>query len=190
MNTTEPLIWRISEDYDDALMGVYDRARSPDRFVYRDCRPAARFGVPRITFQAAHADLQALDVLGNDAQLPLINARAQAILESVAGDCIEFIDTEVSNNSGVETSSWKVLNVLRCVHAIDHEQSEYSKVRGTDRILRFRKLRYRADALGSTAIARDAEYKGHILVAASLASIFREAGIRGVEFATADQATL
>lgn len=184
----EPLVWTIPEEFPQELIGTYDRERSPDRFEYRKGEPVSgEIGTPVFAFQARFEDLQVWDVLPNDALLPLVSPRVAAVLRSKAAADCQLLDAVVEHRGGTAKDAWKVVNITILVQAIDHEASEYSLIRGTKQILGFRKLRYRPGALGNVKIARDAEYKSHVLVSPALASVLVEAGVRGLALRSAEQ---
>lgn len=180
-----PFIWSIPEPFPQGLIGVYDRQRSPDRFAFRKGEPLPEgIGTPVFIFRASLEDLQAWDVLPNDAMLPLVGGRVAAILMQEAITQTQLLDAVVEHRGGVSRDRWKLVNVTTSVQAIDHALSKYTLVRGTKQVLGFTKLRYRPGALDEAKIARDAEYKSHILVSPSLAAAL--SGVRGLGLRKAD----
>lgn len=184
----EPFVWTIPEEFPEELIGTYDRGRSPDRFEYRKGEPVhGVVATPVFVYPARLEDLEVWDVLPNDAQLPLVSPRVVAVLRSEAAADCQLLDAVVEHRDGAAKDGWKLLNVTTAVQAIDHETSEYSLVPGTKQILAFRKLRYRPDALGQVKIARDAEYKSHLLVSPTLAAVLVGAGVRGLALVRAEE---
>jgi len=176
-----PLVWTIPEEFPEALIGNYDRKRSPDRFEYRKGQPVeASLGTPVFVFSGCLEDLLEWDVLPNDAQLPLVNGKVAELLTREAGADVQLLAAIVEHQGGAANDHWKLLNITRAVQAIDHAASKYSLIDGTRQILRFDKLRYRSGALGDVKIARDAEYKSHILVSHSLADALIASKARGL----------
>jgi hypothetical protein len=176
-----PLVWSISDEFPQELIGIYDRQGSPDRFEFRRGEAVREdIGTPTFMFGGSLEELEAWDVLPNDALLPLVAVRMAAVLMQEAPGQSQLLDAVVQHRGGVATVGWKLVNITKAIQAIDHAASEYSLIQGTGQILGFKKLRYRRGALGRVKIARDAEYKSHILVAPSLAAALQANGARGL----------
>lgn len=182
-NLEAPLIWGIPTDFPEQFIGHYVRERSPDRFVFRKGQIVDRsLGIPTFSFHSDSSELADLDALPNDARLPLVCKPVSELIKELAPDEVQVLDARVEFSDVQSTSDWKLLNTLRMVEAIDHDASDYTLVPGTKQILSFRRLRFRGGALGDLRMARDMEFKSHLLVHPVIARALLSRGARGVAF--------
>jgi hypothetical protein len=174
-------LWRVSDDYPQSLIGAYQRATGPDRFLLKKGeRLSDQAGIPAIRFEGTLQRLREFDCLANDALVPLVNAKCGSLLMALAPDDVELVAARVEASDGV-TEEFSFVNVISKVKGIDHERSSYRYVPGTKQIMSFRKLEYVETCLGEHGLARDAEYMGHLLVADRIATRLRREAGRGID---------
>ena len=77
-------------------------------------------------------------------------------------------------------TDYKALNITHLIKGIDHQKSEYTKMLQADAILGFKSLTYIPGCMGKHKLARDEEYKSHLLVTEEIKQAFSEANIAGV----------
>jgi hypothetical protein len=176
----EPYVWSIPETYPERLIGHYVAEGVPDSLEFKKgVEVSLEAKVLNFQYSATLGEVGAFDVLANDALLPLVGERAAAILSRIASASVQLLPVSLECVDGRD-GSYRLMNVTRTVRGIDHRASKYSLIRGTDKILGFQRLRYRSDCLGDLAIARDEEYKPHILVSDALRRAFAAAEVCGV----------
>ena len=181
------LIWRIPDDYPEEHIGEYDRTVSPDRFLFRQGKLIdIGKNKPVVRFKAPMASLRKYGCLPSNTMVPLLSAEASETLRSLCGSNIQFVPSVVAATDGT-LGDFALLNVLSLLPVIDLNKSVYSKVHGSDAILSFSHLVLCDNCLGSSHIARAAEYPSFLVVSAELANIFQEKGIRGVQFVAPEQ---
>jgi len=162
-------LWETPDNYPERLIGTYDRSTSPNRFLFRQGCPLPPLdSCPTVHFDCAARDIGSFDDLANSAMIPLVSERIQTILMTHAGADVEFVDIRIITRNG-ELSGYRLLNATNCVKAINHSASKYSLIPGTTSIMGFRELAVLPHALGTHALAREAEYKSHLLVSDVLA---------------------
>jgi hypothetical protein len=162
-------IWKICDDYPDSLIGEYDRERGPDRFSYKqgkklDAIPAS---APRFRFNASINALSAMNVLANNAMVPLVSSRVAAILSESCPNEAQLIPAEVVCKDGV-IDGYSIVVVTNRVRGLDHAKSKYKCMPGEKAIMRFESAVYKEDCLGSLSLARDGEYLSNLLVSERL----------------------
>ena len=126
------------------------------------------------------------DCIPNNSNSPLVNQRIVDILMEHAPAEVQFFDAEVHCKDGVLTH-YKLLNVTATFVGIDHEQSIYTKLEGTDVLMEIRKLVYKTGCMGAHHIARDKECFTNILVSETIKQLFEQEKIRGVWFVTPEE---
>jgi hypothetical protein len=169
-------LWAIPNNYPERLLGEYQRDKSPDRFEFRKGIPLPDgLGMPRFKFRTKLAELEEAGDLCNNTQIPLVSPEVAAVLEEYAAASVQFFATEVEAGDGF-SDRYKLVNVTKTIRGLDREQSQYTNVPGTDQIMGFRRAIYKEDCMGSLQLARDEEYKGHILVNEELATRLRALG--------------
>jgi hypothetical protein len=173
-------LWKIPNEYPEKLIGEYDRANSPDRFMFKKGELLPEdIGTPILKFDASIAELKELDDLANTAMVPVISDRLARVLVDIAPSDIQLIDVSVNATDG-NIEDYKLLNIVNKVIGIDKSQSEFTLVPGSDQIMSFRFLKYKDDCLGRCVLARDAEYSSNLLVSQSLAEKLLEMKVAGV----------
>lgn len=182
-------LWRIPEEYPEKLIGRYERERSPDRFLFRQGKPIKDdllLSTPIIKFEVTESQLKKYDCLVNSSMIPLVSPKLAALLSKLAGKDIELIDANVECVDG-EFEDYKILNVTHLIKGIDHELSKYTKMKQADAILGFKRLVHKPGCLKDYHLARDEEYKGHLLVSQSIFEAFKSEKITGVWLAMPEE---
>ena len=172
-------LWRIPDDYPEEAIGKYDRAVSMDRSLFREGKridlPADK---PVVRFSVPVQELTTYDCLLNDSMVPLIGRRLVEHLQELCASDFQSLPALVIAKNG-QIEDFSILNVVSAVRGIDHPASEYSFVPGTKQIMGFRRLRYDPECLGKHHLARDAEYRSHLLASADVERLFRELAVKG-----------
>jgi hypothetical protein len=173
-------LWTIPDDYPEKLLGEYQKDTSPDRFEFRkgELLPES-IGTPRFTFRCSLADLEGCGDLCNNAQIPLLSEDVALLLQKYAGNSIQLFDTIVQTSDG-ESSNYKLLNISKTVKGLDKEKSKYTTIPGMDQIMGFSFLSYKSDCMEDSILARDEEYRGHLLVEGKLANELMDLKKKGI----------
>jgi hypothetical protein len=182
------LLWRIPEDYPEEAIGTYDRTTSPDRFLLVQGKRLSIEGIPKICFNVPSEILLGFDCLPVSSRVPLVSSRVKEALAQLCPCDVQFLETSVEAVDCSLSTYW-LLHITHFVQGLDHARSIYTRVRGTDRIWRFRRCHYRQDCLGAHHIAREAEYFPHILASTQLWELFRDLIVTGVNFKFAEELT-
>ncbi len=173
-------LWRIAEDYPEALVGEYDRAANPSRFLLKQGVPLGAWTVAlRFRFRGRAKRLRRYDDLANTARVPLVSKRLADLLRQHAAGDVELLPAALEAHDAT-VSEYMVVNATATVRAVDFGQSEFSLIRGTHAILSFKRLVLVRDCLGEHSLARCAEYHSFLLVAESLAHVMLASSMRGV----------
>jgi hypothetical protein len=127
----DTFLWKIPNDCAERLVGEYARTSSPDRFLFQEGRILEGIdGTPTVIFSAQAKELARFDDLANDAMVPLISDRLASTLQQQCGSDVQFIGTRVIAG-GELLPGYRILNVTHKVKAIDHDESEYTRVPGS-----------------------------------------------------------
>lgn len=182
-------LWKIPYDYPEKLIGRYERERSPDSFHFVQgtrLRQNQIFKHPILKFNVNKKQLEKYDCLINNTAIPLVNARLTNLLKKLADDDVQLFETIVECTDG-ELTGYKILNVTHTVKGIDHKRSDYAKMKQADAILRFKKLVYKPHCMMKHQLARDEEYKPHLLASQGIYDAFKRENITGVWLARPDE---
>lgn len=174
-------LWDTSDEYPEDLVLEYDREQSIDRFALKRGAPIPRSNVIVLRTRAAPKRLTPWDALENAAMVPLLTERALSILRATAIHDFQELPAKIIAGQ-TEITEYRVVNVTSVVNCADLDRSQYSRIQGSDRILKFSTLRHMPDCMGSHHIARDGQYLSHIVVSETLRERFVAAQIRGVRF--------
>lgn len=175
-------IWRIAEDYPDELIGLYQVDISPDRLELSEGKTLpSNFDTLYFQCPTTEEKVREWNIFSNNANVPLVDKNVVKILKEFAGEDVQMFNAVIQTNTG-EINDYKVLNVTHTVLAIDHNKSKYSLIKGTSVILKFTKLVYKDNCLSKYQIARNEEYKPHIIVSQRIKDLFISSNIKGVEF--------
>lgn len=156
-------LWEFPDEYPENLIGEYEEAASPDRFLFQEGRTISVDLAPLITFEVCPEDLKVYGCLASTAMVPLVSSNIAAKLMSFCPEDVQMVKARILAN-GSDLPGYSIVNALHKVKAIDHDNSVYSIIPGTDSIMGFQKLAVLPGALGQYAIARDEEYLSHLLV--------------------------
>ncbi|MCE2570701.1 hypothetical protein [Motilimonas eburnea] len=131
--------------------------------------------VPVFKFNCKLNKLNGLCELANNKRVPLVN---KAIRDLLSGHCshIQFLESIVQCKDGI-AKDYFVVNVLSFVDALDKRDSVFDFVPGTEAIMRFEKIKYND---GDFMIAREVNYRVHLLVNGILARMLKEHGCKGL----------
>jgi hypothetical protein len=174
-------LWRVPDGYPQSLIGQYQREATLDRFLLKKGeRLFGQVETPTIKFNGMLAQLRQFDCLANSALVPLVNEKCAAILTEVAPSDVQLVAAQVEAADG-GAEEFSLVNITCKVQAIDRGRSVFSYVPGTQQIMSFRRLEYVESCLGEHALARDAEYLGHLLVAEPVAMRLKREGCKGIE---------
>lgn len=181
------LLWRIPEEYPEECIGTYDKVASFDRFLLKRGQPiSVTESRPVVRFAVTAERLRAYDCLSNTAQVPLISGRLLGALQELCGCDFQAIPAlVVATNTHMEDFAF--LNVTTAIKAIDHARSTYTFVPGTKEIMSFRQLHYVPGCLGTRHLARDIEYRPHLLVSDEVFSLVRRLHANGVALLSAEE---
>jgi hypothetical protein len=125
-------IWQMPDDYPEKLIGVYDKSRSPDRFLLKAGKPVD-IDETYLRFNAKGAVLREVDDLATSAMVPLVSRRVAEVLSRLASDQVQLVTARIETLDE-DILDYKFVVATRQVKAIDHEASEYSYVPGTTAI--------------------------------------------------------
>lgn len=166
-------IWQIPDDHPEEMIAVYDRKRSPDRFLFRKAQPLpVGIGPAYLSIKREMPDVLSWDCLPNTTMLPLVNPDVGHLLTEHADKDMQLVDTVVETSTGTVTD-FKLLSPRASVLAVDASMSEFSLVPGTDKIMKFSRLVLRPNCLGDHVLALASEYRSYLLVADAIAEKLR-----------------
>lgn len=177
-------LWEDPENYLNRDVGEYDKTCSPDRFLLRTghALETKEFSpIPILHFEVSKKRVLKFDCLPNNTSIPLVNEKVKHILETMASNEVQFFPAKLICADG-ELEGYYFLNATRTFKGIDHERSTYTKIAGLDAICGFKTLIYKSGCLKEYHLARDEEYKGHLLVNEQIKAAFDKEKITGVRF--------
>lgn len=176
-----PLIWRIPDDFPEEFIGEYDSSCSPDRFIFRSARVLDALPPATIRFGVPLSELSHFDCLPNSSSIPLVSQRLAALLLSFSPSDIQLFPATV-HASDTSAAGFSLLNAISEVAAVDYARSAVVRIPGTDAIMKFNQLAHLPDALGRHHIARERDYRSHLLVSEHLAAAICSCGCTGIQF--------
>lgn len=178
-------IWRVSEDDPENLLGTF----VGDPLRAHALKSARRFtsegDVFIFRFQASGKTLSHWDCVANNVLLPLVNERVASIVARHCAEEVQLVEAAIETSDGV-LDGYRILNPLREVAAVDMAASEVVRIPGSDAIVKFNRVRFRPEGLGTSKIAREARYHPFLLVADDLAKAIQGAGVIGASFLDAE----
>ncbi|WP_454675453.1 hypothetical protein [Achromobacter pestifer] len=173
-------LWRVPDDYPQALIGEYVSAEGLDRFsLRRGERLPDQHAIPVVRFSVPGNQLHGLSCLPNSAMLPLVGRGFADFLIENAPDDIQLIKSRIQTKDG-DVDGFNFVNIISSVIAIDKNESIFTLVPGSDKVMGFKKLRYYENCLGGHMLARDSEYMAHLLVSNELAEKMKQRSFSGV----------
>jgi hypothetical protein len=176
-----PLIWQIPESYPEPAIGEYDRAASPDRFLFQQARPLNDLPPPSIRFDVRADQLRKFDCLAHSGMIPLVSQRLSAVLSRVCPDDVQLFPAVV-RAVDAELAGYSLVNATREVAAVDYADSSVVPIPGTDAVMKFNRLRHRLGVFDGIHIARERDYHSHLLISESLAGELLRMGFTGLQF--------
>jgi hypothetical protein len=185
---TRPFLWRISDDYPQNQIGLYDRNHSPDRFMFLQGWAVEEplTSKPKIDFPCKRAALAQNDCVCSNGGFPIVNTKLKDFLTERATDQIQFFSVDLMCSDGA-LEGYFLLNAASLVEAIDKGTSNYALIPNTEAIMSFRKLSLHDDTMGDFEIGRDDNYKVYLFVGHALATEIREAGFTGIALVGPDE---
>ena len=136
----KPFLWFTPENFPNKYLGLYDRKRSPNRFLFRRGETVALvLSDPVIQTHASMKWVEQWDIFPNNAHLPLVNERALQIMQEFAGNDIQPFNVSIESIDGI-LMNYKLLNITKKVMCIYHKASKYDFVLNTNHIMGFNKL--------------------------------------------------
>jgi len=175
-------IWRISDDYPEEWMGIYDTDLSPDRFLFRRGERLELGGrKPIIRFGTRLANLRGLESLPNSAMIPLVSRRVVLALESLCPDDFHAVPAEVVAADG-PIDGFSMVNVVAVAEMIDLPASATRLIPGTDKVMKFRRLALKPGGIGAHHLARDPAYRSFLFVSGEVHALFERGDWRDREF--------
>jgi hypothetical protein len=184
-------IWTIPTNYKNKAIGEYDRKVSPESHLLMQGRIllSEEFKEPaEVNFEISKDAILKFDCLPNNAPAPLVNERIKNVLELHAPNDVQFVKAKLNCKDGV-LDGYYYLNLTQTIVGIDHEKSFCIKLKVGDLefINGFNYLFYLKDCMGKHKLARDKEFKPHLLVDESIKNIFDKEKITGVRFARPEE---
>ncbi len=172
-------LWAIPNTYPNKRIGTIVKNSGTDRFEFLKgtIMDDSIVESPRINFKCDEKYL--LDVLPSNGGLLIVSEKVLQILKKL---CPEDIQEFKANVFAKEKfiDGYFLLNITNTVDVFDSEKCEFSKYMGA--ITAIKKIAYKTDSLSEHDIARNAEFKSHVLVSDRLKDIFEKEKIKGVEF--------
>jgi hypothetical protein len=178
----KPKIWWQPDDYPESLVGDYDETCGPARQVFLEGKAVRVRQAPRLLFACPKKRLMKWDVIHNISGLPICNERTRSLVRARLGEQVQEVAVRVETRDGV-LSGYAILNLLARVQLVDRGRSDVVFIRGTQEILKFRRLAF-LDLPPGVHMARTSEYPPYVLVSAELASLLLESKVTG--FAVVD----
>jgi hypothetical protein len=181
-----PLIWDIPESYPERAIGEYDRACSPDQFLFLKGRPLGDAPPATIRFSVRADRLRKFDCLAHSGMIPLVSQRLASVLARVCLDEVQLFPAVV-HASDTELTGYSLVNATHEVAAVDYSKSSFVPIPGTDAVMKFNRLRHLSGAFDGIHIAREQDYHSHLLVSESLAEELLRIGATGLRFTQAEE---
>lgn len=178
-------LWGIPDNYVMERIGEYERAISPDRFLFLEGREV---DIPRrppsFRFASTKSALRQFDVLPNNSGSPLLSSRAFTLLTAKSPSDVQWVPARVSAMDGM-VQGYGVLNITSQVDAIDLPLSDFIPVPGTNAIMKVNSVTLTRSALGPSHLARERCYLPYLWVSQDIADMFEREGIQACTFTPA-----
>lgn len=184
-------LWSVPTNYKNNHIGEYDRKSSPDRFLLlqgRKLKDGMFNTTPEVIFEVSKNILLKFDCLPTNASAPLVNSRIKKLLEINALNDVEFVQAKVICKDDI-LDNYYFVNVTHTITGIDYNKSICNKTKVGDQefIHGFQYLHYLQNCMQDHKLARDQEYKPHLLVNDAIKQIFDKEKIRGVWLARPEE---
>lgn len=176
-----PVIWRIPDRYPERAIGEYDRTCSPDRFLFLRGRPLDYLPPATIRFNIRAARVRKFDCLPHSGMIPLIGERLASVLLRVCPHEVQLFPAVVCATDA-KLTGYCLLNATREVAGVDYEESSFVPIPGTDAVMKFNRLRHRAEAFDGIHIAREHDYNSYLWVSTPLAEELLRTDCTGLHF--------
>jgi len=182
-------LWERPKKYTEEEIGIYHEANSPDRFLFMQGMHLSNKQIgtkPIIKFDLTIQELEQYDCLISTASIPIVNKRLADLLRTYAAYDIQLFDVKIECPDG-ELKGYKILNACHIIKGIDHDQSVYTRMKMGDFILSFKRLFYKPGCMHKHLIARDADYKTHLLVNEALHDILQNQNLIGMRLVVPEE---
>lgn len=176
-----PLIWDTPDSYPERAIGEYDRACSPDRFLFREGRPLGDLPPATIRFGVRADQLRKFDCLAHSGMVPLVSQRVSAVLSRVCPKDVQLFPAVVCVADG-GLDGYSLVNATHEVAAVDYADSSFVPIPGTNAVMKFNRLRHRPGVFQGIHIARERDYHSHLLISEFLADELLHLGATGLHF--------
>ena len=163
-------LWEIPDDYPEKLIGEYDDNRSLDRYLWRRGEAIDDTAKVVINFSVSKSKLKNRNDLANSSMIPLISERLANVLQKHCAEHIQLVTAETVCSNG-NLDGYFLLNVTNRIHAIDRNLSEFTCVKGTNYIMKLKKLIVLPGALGDNHIGRDIDYSSYLYISEYLREV-------------------
>jgi len=174
--------WGIPDNYQNKMIGIYNRERSPDRFEFQKGKMINIVNsIPSFSFAVKSIQLKKFDVLPNNSGAPLVNMKVISLLNEICKNSFQIIDAEIQTEDGL-LEGIKLLNITRLINTFNLEKSKYSLITGSKNIRSFQKKVHKLEKINSNLLAREELFKSHITIANDIFEAFSFFKIQGVQF--------
>ena len=168
-----------TEDYPQDCIAEYDKEISPNRFIFTDGAFIDKLESPIIFKLDKPKDIILdIDYICNQASVPLVSPQMAYILETNFKNDIQLLNTIINAKDAI-IESYKLVNIVHRVKAINHELSDYEFVPNTKEIMYFNKLVYHEDCLNGYDMARDEEYDVNLIISQNTKNILEKSKLFG-----------
>lgn len=180
------LSWKIPFDYNDKLLGSYDREpgsyeTAGSDFDYLALLQGAPYPPamdrPPVHFVCTRARLLKHDCLWLLGSVPLVSARLAGFLASACGQDVELLRPAFLMAGGEPVDEpFYLLNAMRQAQVVDLQRS-VAQTDDDGNVLYFTRTFFRDDGLAPASIAREAQ-SGDLLISGTLAGLMTAATFR------------
>lgn len=172
-------ILQSAEDFPQDCIAEYDKGKSPDRFIFTNGEILDTLELPIVfnVFKPIDIILK-IDYICNQTSVPLVSPQMASLLEANFKYDIQFFDTIINVQDDI-IDTYKLVNIIHSVKAINHKLSDYELVPGTKEILYFNSLTYNNDCLNGFDMARDEEYDVNLIVSQKVKDVFEQSKLVG-----------
>ncbi|MBA4695878.1 MAG: hypothetical protein H2069_00635 [Legionella sp.] len=181
-------IWFLSDRYPQKMIGIYDDKASPNRYLFaqglliKENPGKVVIRLPKITKD----QVSKFNNIENSAGLPLVDKKIREILDDLAEFDVQYFDAIVECKDGI-IEDYSIVNATNAVMAVDHTRAQYSYFSDSTDIRRFQHLAFQPHCLGNHLLARNKEFRSHLLVSRLLVEAFKKNKITGIHCITTDE---
>lgn len=176
-----PLIWEIPDSYPEEAVGEYEKASSPDRFLFRQGRRLEDLPPPTIRFDVRADQLREFDCLEHNGTIPIVSQRVSEVLLRICRDDVQLFPAVIRAIDS-ELVGYSLVNATREVAAVDYANSSFIPIPGTKAVMKFNRLRHRPGVFDGIHLARERDCHSQLLVSETLADEILRLGFTGLHF--------